>query len=461
MESLRSKLNEAQEMIQVQIKEAKTHSERYSKAERAIRLCTNRAEELDSLTKEELTNRIEIQKSLDDEKEQLYEVTRDVEESKKRLSSLVELQSELSKKLQLSTIAKGHAEKQLEKAVIGRAEMVREIEELRRQRDVLHRRIEFCKEKDAIGMVTRSSYELISCCYKEYAAEEIRVATDDFSERLRLKYGGDWTNVYRGRINFSSVAIKMLSSGLSQDAFEAKHGRALGWADRIRIAHEVCSGLGFLHSAEPRPIVHGHLTPSNILLDRNFVAKISGVGLGRFSDQCDERSDVRAFGVLLLHLLTGRNWAGLVEEAMTLDRTALVHVLDEMAGNWPLDLAEEMAGIAMKCLSVSQKAHKDLRITNVMKELDELMKKADGLTATRSTARINPCSAVANEVMKNPHVAADGFSYELAAMEEWLGMGHDSSPMTNLRLKHKFLTPNLTLRSLIQDWHNKNPTVAS
>ncbi|XP_031287659.1 putative U-box domain-containing protein 50 isoform X2 [Pistacia vera] len=525
MESLRSKLNEAQEMIQVQIKEAKTHSERYSKAERAIRLCTKRAEELDSLTKEELTNRIEIQKSLDDEKEQLYEVTRDVEESKKRLSSLVELQSELSKKLQLSTIAKGHAEKQLEKAVIGRAEMVREIEELRRQRDVLHRRIEFCKEKDAIGMVTRSSYELISCCYKEYAAEEIRVATDDFSERLRLKYGGDWTNVYRGRINFSSVAIKMLSSGLSQDAFEAKvkfltnirhphlvaiigfcsdlkcivfeymhygnlrdilftskrnyrkHGRALGWADRIRIAHEVCSGLGFLHSAEPRPIVHGHLTPSNILLDRNFVAKISGVGLGRFSDQCDERSDVRAFGVLLLHLLTGRNWAGLVEEAMTLDRTTLVHVLDEMAGNWPLDLAEEMAGIAMKCLSVSQKAHKDLRITNVMKELDELRKKADGLTATGVSERVIDkftnkeedssdvpsvfLCPIFQEVMKNPHVAADGFSYELAAMEEWLGMGHDSSPMTNLRLKHKFLTPNLTLRSLIQDWHNKNPTVAS
>ena len=57
--------------------------------------------------------------------------------------------------------------------------------------------------------------------------------------------------------------------------------------------------------------------------------------------------------------------------------------------------------------------------------------------------------------MKNPHVAADGFPYELEAIEEWLKMGHDSSPMTNLSLKHKFLTPNHTLRTLIQERQNK------
>lgn len=53
--------------------------------------------------------------------------------------------------------------------------------------------------------------------------------------------------------------------------------------------------------------------------------------------------------------------------------------------------------------------------------------------------------------MKNPHVAADGFSYELEAVEEWLWTGHNTSTMTHLRLDHKFLTPNHTLRSLIRD----------
>lgn len=57
--------------------------------------------------------------------------------------------------------------------------------------------------------------------------------------------------------------------------------------------------------------------------------------------------------------------------------------------------------------------------------------------------------------MKNPYVADDGVSYEKEAIEEWLA-GHDTSPMTNLKLKSKTLTPNHTLRSLIQDWQAKN-----
>ena len=65
------------------------------------------------------------------------------------------------------------------------------------------------------------------------------------------------------------------------------------------------------------------------------------------------------------------------------------------------------------------------------------------------------------EVMKNPNVAADGLSYELEAIEEWLSMGHDTSPMTNLRLDHQVLTPNHTLRALIQDWHSKRAAQAS
>lgn len=63
--------------------------------------------------------------------------------------------------------------------------------------------------------------------------------------------------------------------------------------------------------------------------------------------------------------------------------------------------------------------------------------------------------------MENPHIAADGFSYEREAIEEWLNMGRDTSPLTNLKLKHKFLIPNHTLRSLIQDWHNKLTSTVS
>ncbi|KAF9678199.1 hypothetical protein SADUNF_Sadunf07G0010200 [Salix dunnii] len=63
-----------------------------------------------------------------------------------------------------------------------------------------------------------------------------------------------------------------------------------------------------------------------------------------------------------------------------------------------------------------------------------------------------------SEVTKNQHIAADEFSYELEAIEEWLNIGRGTSPMTNLRLKNKFPTPNHTPRSLIQEWNGRKST---
>ncbi|GKV45088.1 hypothetical protein SLEP1_g52211 [Rubroshorea leprosula] len=125
-EYLRSRINEAEEMIQMKKKEAKENADRRSKAEWAASLCTNRAADLEARTKEEIGKQSEIQKSLDSEKEQLYELRKDVEESKSRLRSLTKLEYELSSKLQ------AQGEVRLEKAVRTRMETIGEIEELRR-----------------------------------------------------------------------------------------------------------------------------------------------------------------------------------------------------------------------------------------------------------------------------------------------------------------------------------------
>lgn len=58
--------------------------------------------------------------------------------------------------------------------------------------------------------------------------------------------------------------------------------------------------------------------------------------------------------------------------------------------------------------------------------------------------------------MLDPHVAADGFTYEAEAARGWLDSGHDTSPMTNLRLEHRNLVPNRALRSAIQEWLQRN-----
>lgn len=161
-----------------------------------------------------------------------------------------------------------------------------------------------------------------------------------------------------------------------------KRKPTLRWHDRIRIAVEICSGLGFLHSAKPRPIVHGRLSLTNILLDRNLVTKISGFEISRSHEEQSVRSDIRAFGVLVMHLLTGRNWAGL-GQAMNMDRAAVIRDLDDMAGQWPLDLAEKLAGLALMCLTSNRGSSRNLRLATVMEELNELKKNGDDIVARR------------------------------------------------------------------------------
>lgn len=62
------------------------------------------------------------------------------------------------------------------------------------------------------------------------------------------------------------------------------------------------------------------------------------------------------------------------------------------------------------------------------------------------------CVDFFQEIMQDPHVAADGFTYEGEAIRGWLKNGRETSPMTNLRLNHLHLTPNHTLRLAIHDW---------
>ncbi|XP_009116802.1 U-box domain-containing protein 36 [Brassica rapa] len=59
---------------------------------------------------------------------------------------------------------------------------------------------------------------------------------------------------------------------------------------------------------------------------------------------------------------------------------------------------------------------------------------------------------ITQEVMEDPYVAADGFTYEGEAIRGWFNRGHETSPMTNKRLHHTSLVPNLALRSAIQEW---------
>ncbi|XP_040460286.1 WD repeat, SAM and U-box domain-containing protein 1 isoform X4 [Falco naumanni] len=59
---------------------------------------------------------------------------------------------------------------------------------------------------------------------------------------------------------------------------------------------------------------------------------------------------------------------------------------------------------------------------------------------------------ITRELMKDPVIAADGYSYEKEAMENWISNQRRSSPMTNLPLSSPMLTPNRTLKMAISRW---------
>ncbi|KAL1569693.1 putative U-box domain-containing protein 50 [Salvia divinorum] len=511
IEVLKRTMRDAQGAIQMNRKTANIAKVRREKAQRAIILCNARAEELQTCIQTEIVKRVEINKTLDSTREEILELASELHEKRSKLDSNVELQKEFSLKLHQSSSARAGADLQLEKAVEARADMVTEIEELRKQKDVLQRRVEFCIEKDAIAKVSRLNGSGFG--FREFSAAEIIAATEDFSERLRVKSVCRGKNVYRGRINQITVAVKLhdpadersledftnkvklhsqvqhpnilsmigfcsqqscivyeyMHNGTLHDAlfstgrsWKRKH-QPLAWHARVRIAAEICSAIGFLHKVKPNPIAHGNLKPSKILLDRFDVAKIYGLNCPWSYNKPDITLDIQAFGNLVLQLLTGNYWS------IIGDTAAAIENLDRTAGEWPMDLAIELSNIATKCLSKNCVAEEFIT-TMLVTDMNDVKRRADQLVGNselsvpdeKAAGAEDSCNVseaffcpIYREVMQNPHLAADGFSYELEAIGEWLKTGHDTSPMTNLKLTHRLLVPNHTLRSLIEDWRNK------
>ncbi|KFO85593.1 WD repeat, SAM and U-box domain-containing protein 1, partial [Buceros rhinoceros silvestris] len=85
----------------------------------------------------------------------------------------------------------------------------------------------------------------------------------------------------------------------------------------------------------------------------------------------------------------------------------------------------------------------------------KVLQKIEELRTTTLTVPAAPdefLCPITRELMKDPVIAADGYSYEKEAMENWISSKRRSSPMTNLPLPSLTLTPNRTLKMAISRW---------
>ncbi|XP_071379119.1 WD repeat, SAM and U-box domain-containing protein 1-like [Centroberyx affinis] len=83
-----------------------------------------------------------------------------------------------------------------------------------------------------------------------------------------------------------------------------------------------------------------------------------------------------------------------------------------------------------------------------------LLRKIEALKAEHSGSEAPDefLCPITRELMKDPVIAADGYSYEREAIESWIRAKNKSSPMTNLPLQTTLVTPNRSLKMAIARW---------
>ncbi|XVF72230.1 hypothetical protein PTKIN_Ptkin12aG0103400 [Pterospermum kingtungense] len=138
---------------------------------------------------------------------------------------------------------------------------------------------------------------------------------------------------------------------------ESRAGKpVLNWARRHKIALGIARGLAYLHTGLEIPITHGNVRSKNVLVDDFFVARLTEFGLDKLMipsvademvalakadgykapelqrmKKCNSRTDVYAFGILLLEILIGKKPGknGRGNDAAELPSMVKVAVLEE------------------------------------------------------------------------------------------------------------------------------------
>ncbi|XP_075519928.1 receptor-like serine/threonine-protein kinase NCRK isoform X1 [Primulina tabacum] len=188
------------------------------------------------------------------------------------------------------------------------------------------------------------------------------------------------------------LVFEYIPNGNLRECLDGDSGQFLGWSTRVAIALGAARGLEYLHEAAAPKILHRDVKSTNILLDENWRAMITDLGMakhlqkdgiiscsssparmqGTFGYFAPEyaivgraslKSDVFSFGVVLLELITGRRpiqkLSNKGEESLVIWATPHLHdhkrVISELPdprlkGNFQEEEMQVMAYLAKECL---------------------------------------------------------------------------------------------------------------